>query len=65
MALEGVFKQLNWPNREIILDRERMLHLRFTDNTLAESDTDFKSMITELQEKSINIHKLEHVKEYT
>ena len=53
LAMEDIFGELNWQNKGILINGERLSHLRFTDDiTLIVRDLDeLLSMIEELNEK--------------
>ena len=55
--MEDMFRELNWQNKGILINGERLSHLRFADNiTLIARDQDeLQSMIEELNEQSEQI----------
>ena len=57
LAMEDMFRELNWQNKGILINGERLSHLRFADDiTLIARDQDeLQSMIEELNEKSEQI----------
>ena len=69
LALEDMFKTQNWQNKGILIDGERLNHIRFADDItlIAENQSDLQIMIKELNEKSeqiglkININKTKYL----
>ena len=58
LAMEDMFRELNWQNKGILINGKRLSHLRFAshDITLIERDQDeLQNMIEELNEKSEQI----------
>ena len=55
--MEDMFRELNWQNKGILINGERLSHLRFADDiTLIARDQDeLQNMIEELNEKSEQI----------
>ena len=53
-GLEQMFKELDWEERGININGERLNHLRFADDivVIGHSPKDLEVMINELQEKS-------------
>ena len=53
LAMRDMFRELNWKNKGILINGERLSHLRFADDiTLIARDQDeLQSMIEELNEK--------------
>ena len=53
LPMENMFRELNWQNKGILINGERLSHLRFAYNiTLIACDQDeLQSMIEELNEK--------------
>lgn len=51
LALEGIFKNINWQYKGVITDGVRVNHLRFTDDIIliSTSSEELKTMLIELQ----------------
>ena len=56
-AMEDMFRELNWQNKGILINGERLSHLRFADDitSIACDQDKLQSMIEELNEKSEQI----------
>ena len=57
LAMEDMFRELNWQNTGILITGERLSHLRFTDDitSIARDQDELQSIIKELNEKSEQI----------
>ena len=54
LAMEDMFRELNWQNKGILINGKRLSHLRFADDItlIARGQDELPSMIEELNEKS-------------
>lgn len=53
LAWEGIFKKLDWSEKQLNVNGERLNHLMVADNTIPINDNEeeLKIMITELEER--------------
>ena len=57
LAMEDMFRELNWQNKGILINDERLIHLRSSVDIIliARDQDEAQSMIEELNEKSEQI----------